>query len=215
MADISTRLAPGTPLLRRYLRGVNVSWLQACTVVSDTDRGVLVWLPIGAGFAFRTAPDGAPLRAAPVEDWGAAELVESTWAHRDALILMPHGAAHSVWWFFADGRFDGWYVNLEDRPSSSVGGGSAVVDVIDHELDLVVAADRSWEWKDEAELAAVTGLPGYWDEAKAGRIRAEGHAVIHAIEAGSFPFDGTWCDFVPDRALAALSLPDGAGAPVG
>jgi len=29
-------------------------------------------------------------------------------------------------------------------------------------------------------------------------VWAEGRRVIPMIEAGEFPFDGTWCDFRPD-----------------
>jgi hypothetical protein len=41
-------------------------------------------------------------------------LTPLTWQGYDILVLMLPGAAHSVWWFFADGAFTGWYVNLQD-----------------------------------------------------------------------------------------------------
>ncbi|MER7276615.1 hypothetical protein ABT369_19445 [Dactylosporangium sp. NPDC000244] len=70
-------------LLRRYFRGPHVSWAQAVHPVADDERGLLVWLPAGAGFACRAEPDGTPLRGAPaIEDYGAAPLHRRTWADR-------------------------------------------------------------------------------------------------------------------------------------
>jgi hypothetical protein len=199
---------PGQPLVRRYLRGEHVSWAQACRVISADGDGVLAWLPEGAGFAHRVAAGGEPVRAAPIAEFGAAELVLGQWRSTSALILMPTGAAHSVWWIFVGGAFTGWYVNLEARSpvwSTPTGFG---VDVVDHELDIVVAPDRRWQWKDEQDLATVTGLPGYWDEAGSERIRAEGIRVIRCVEAGTFPFDDTWCGFRPDGSWPLPILPD-------
>ena len=205
-------LAPGEPLSRRYRRGTSTSWLQACRVVAADAQGVLCWLPVGAGFAYRQRPDGSAVRAAPIADFGAAELRTGGWQGRSALILMPAGRAHSVWWFFTEAGFGGWYVNLEARSRFWRHEGLAGVDVIDHELDVVVAPDRSWQWKDEDDLVAVTGLSGYWDARGSVEIRAEARRVIAEAEAARFPFDGSWCDFRPDRGWPlprlAEPLPD-------
>jgi hypothetical protein len=112
-----------------------------------------------------------------------------------------------VWWFFEGSRFSGWYVNLEDRSPFWLHDGLLGVDVQDHELDLVVSPERNWQWKDEADLEAVTGQPGYWDESKSAEIRAEGLASVAAIEAAEFPFDGSWCDFSPVPSWPVPALP--------
>jgi hypothetical protein len=200
-------ISPGRPLLRRYRRGENNSWLQACRVVASQASGLFLWLPVGAGFAFRQRSDGSALRAAPIAEFGEWPLRTASWQGRSALILMPAGRAHSVWWFFDGSRFSGWYVNLEDRSGFWLHDGLLGVDVSDHELDLVVSPQRSWQWKDEADLAAVTGQPGYWDESKSAEIRAEGLAVAAAIEAAEFPFDGSWCDFQPAPSWPVPALP--------
>lgn len=198
----------GSPLLRRYRRGDAVSWLQACRVVAADPSGLFCWLPVGAGFAYRIRADGSPVRAAPLADFAAARLERGGWQARSALIWMPAGRSHSVWWFFAGSEFDSWYVNLEARSGFWRHGGRYGVDVADHELDLVVAPDRSWQWKDEAELDVVTGLPGYWDAAGSAAIRAEGRRVLSDVEAGRFPFDGSWCDFRPEPGWPVPALPD-------
>jgi Protein of unknown function (DUF402) len=200
-------IPPGETLLRRYRRGGSTSWLQACRVVAADTEGVFCWVPVGAGFAFRQRPDGSPVRAAPIADFASAQLRTGGWQGRSALILMPAGRAHSVWWFFAGGDFSGWYVNLEARSRFWHHDGWYGVDVIDHELDAVVAPDRSWQWKDEDDLAAVTGLDGYWDAEGSAEIRAEGLRVLAEVEAGRFPFDGRWCDFRPDPSWPVPRLP--------
>ncbi|MEV8513659.1 hypothetical protein [Dactylosporangium sp. NPDC051484] len=48
------------------------------------------------------------------------------------------------------------------------------------------------------------GEPGFWSPAEAGLIRAEGLRVVAAIEAGRFPFDGTWWGLRPDPAWPRL-----------
>jgi hypothetical protein len=206
-AEVRT-LQAGSPLLRRYRRGAVTSWLQACRVVAVDSSGVFCWLPVGAGFGFRQQADGSPVRAAPIKDFTAGRLRLGGWQDRSALIWMPAGRAHSVWWFFAGSEFDGWYVNLEARTGFWRHGGAFGVDVTDHELDLVVAPDRNWQWKDEAELELVTGLPGYWDADGSAGIRAEGRSVLAELAAGRFPFDGSWCDFRPDPGWPVPRLPD-------
>ncbi len=201
-------IEPGGLVLRRYRRGGATSWLQACRVVATDSRGLFCWLPVGAGFAARQRPDGSLVRAAPVEDFAAAELRAGSWQGRSVLIWMPAGRAHSVWWFFAGAEFDSWYVNLEDRSEFWRHGESYGVDLVDHELDVVVSPDRGWQFKDDAELDAVTGLPGYWDARRSAEIRAEARRCVAEVEAGRFPFDGSWCDFRPDPGWPVPRLPD-------
>jgi hypothetical protein len=190
--------------VRRYLRGPYVSWAQATHPVGEDERGLLLWLPVGADFACRVDLDGDPLRDAPgIEDYGAAPLQRRTWTDLDVLILHPPGVAHSVWWFFKNKAFHGWYVNLEARPTRR----TDAIDVVDHHLDIVVTPDREWRWKDEDTFADRTGVPGFWSEAEAKGIRAEGERVVAAIEAARFPFDGTWCDFRPDPSWPRPALP--------
>jgi predicted RNA-binding protein associated with RNAse of E/G family len=119
-------------------------------------------------------------------------------------------------WFFRDDRdrFTEWYVNLEERALRWDDGDVAGVDVVDQDLDIVVAPDRTWRWKDEDEFAERLALPEhYWVQDEAA-VRAEGRRVVKLIEAGEFPFDGTWTDFVPDPTWPVpRSLPPGWNRP--
>jgi hypothetical protein len=169
-----------------------VTRVQATTVVADDARGLVLWLPDAADFACRVDADGRPLPvASTIEAYGAAGLSTRTWQESSVLLLHPPDAAHSVWWFFANHTFTGWYVNLE----SPYRRRHDTVDIVDHHLDIVVQPDRTWRWKDEHEFIACTGRPGYWSLEEAHAIRDEAQRAVAAIEAGCFPYDGTWCQF--------------------
>jgi hypothetical protein len=127
-------------------------------------------------------------------------LHRKTWGG-DALMLHPVDAAHSVWLGFnRDGSFREWYVNLEEPVVRWQDGAVSGVDTVDQDLDVIVAPDRRWRWKDEDEFADHLGVPeAYWvDDPQA--VWAEGRRVVARAEAGRFPFDGTLTDFRPDPA---------------
>jgi hypothetical protein len=145
---------------------------------------------------------------------GDLTLTELTWRGSDMLVFMPLGEAWSVWFFFAPGAaFKEWYVNLEDPYRRWDDGGAAGVDTADHALDIRVAADGRWRWKDEEEFSAKTGHPDYWSSAHAADIRATGERLVELIEAAGFPFDGTWCDFRPGPSWPTPQRPRGWDRP--
>jgi len=189
-------------------RGRHVIWVQACRIVADDHRGLLLWLPAGAGFAHRPQPAGLGERSPrQLDRLAALPVLVETWRDHDVLLLVPPGRPYSVWWFFTGGAFDSWYVNLE-RPSERWSrDGLLGIDSFDHALDVVISPDRRWRWKDQDELTERIGLPGYWSAAEAAAIRADGANVVEAVVAGRFPFDGTWCDFQPDPAWSLPALP--------
>ena len=82
------------------------------------------------------------------------------------------------------------------------------MDTSDHALDVMVAPDRRWRFKDEDDFAERTGHPWYWTEQEASAIRAEAERVAKLVDEGGFPFDGTWCDFSPDPAWTVPALPE-------
>jgi len=53
-------------------------------------------------------------------------------------------------------------------------------------------------------------FPDHYWVSEAAPVWAEGHRVIELIEAGSFPFDGTWCQWRPDPSWTRPpAIPDG------
>jgi predicted RNA-binding protein associated with RNAse of E/G family len=201
------RFAPSDTVVRRFLHpDGRIAAAQAARVIGDDDRGLLLWLDIGSARMRRTGLDGTPTRQLPVraELAMATMLSPATWGPYRSLVLIPPGGAHSVSWSWtADGTFHGWYVNLESAAGRWPGG----VDVQDRALDLRIAPDRSWQWKDEDEFADRAGDPLFFDADTAAAIRAEGGRVAGAAERAVFPFDGTWCDFRPDPGWSPAALP--------
>lgn len=197
--------APGQIIQRRYVRDDRYTWVQPMRVVADDDGGLLLWHPVGSDWARLVDADGNTQHELPVDRMRDPRLKPMTWEGYDILVLMPPDAAYSVWWFFSDGLFVGWYVNLEDPYVRRPDG----VDSVDLVLDIRVLPDRSWSWKDEDEFAELTGHPLYFDASKAAAVRAEGESVVRLVEAGAFPFDGTYADFRPDPSWSALRLPEG------
>jgi hypothetical protein len=195
------RFAPGRLILHRNVRRGRIGWVRPARVVSDDDRGLLLWIARGTPVAHEVADDGRGMRAMPFAEWltRSYRLDIASWQGPPLLKFLPAGAAHSVWWFRdAADRFANWYVNLEEHGVRWDDGATAGVDVVDQDLDIVVEPDRSWCWKDEEEFVERLAFPDdYWvaDEAA---VRAEGQRVVRLVEAGEFPFDGTWRDFVPD-----------------
>ena len=208
---------PGQLILHRNVRHGRIGWVRPARVVSDDERGLLLWLARGSAVVNEVAADGRGMRAMPFAEWVGTgyRLVVGSWQGPGVLKLLPPGAYHSVWWFRDDsGTFTNWYVNLEEPGVRWDDGEVAGVDIVDQDLDIVVRPDLSWEWKDEGEFTERLAFPDdYWvtDE---DAVRAEGERVVKRIEAGQFPFDGTWTDFVPDAAWTVPTvLPDGWNRP--
>ncbi|WP_199511966.1 DUF402 domain-containing protein [Nucisporomicrobium flavum] len=209
--------APGRTVLYRNVDGPRLASVRPCRVISDDERGLLLWLARGSAVVVEVATDGRGIRDMPFEEWIGLSyrVVPATWQGPSLLKFIPRDADHSVWFFRDDeDRFKNWYVNLEERALRWDDGHLAGVDVIDQDLDIVVRPDRTWEWKDEDEFAERLAFPAhYWvhDEAA---VRAEGLRVIKLIEAGEFPFDGTWTDFRPDPSWPVPTVvPEGWDRP--
>jgi uncharacterized protein DUF402 len=192
-------------ILRRYFRATHYSFIKPMRVISDDDAGLLLWMPAGSEFAVLIDADGKTPHDLTRDEMREPRLVRQTWRDNDILVLMPPGAEHSIWWFFHQGTFIGWYVNLETQHPRDADG----VDITDLVLDVWIEPDRTWEWKDEDEMATRVGHPLYFDSATAAAVRAEGERVIKLAEAGAYPFDGTHVDFRPDPAWPVLTLPPG------
>ncbi|AEV85280.1 hypothetical protein ACWT_4260 [Actinoplanes sp. SE50] len=200
------RFEPGQVIIRRYRRGPWRTWAQPMRVIRDDDAGLLLWAPEGGDFARLVDVDGRTTRDVSPDLMQDPRLARHTWRGNDVLILMPPGAGYSVWWFFVAGGFTGWYINLE-KPAVRQEDGVETTDLV---LDIVADPARNWEWKDTDEFAELTGHPLYFDSAEAAVIEAEAARLITLLEAGDFPFDGTFTGFRPDPAWDPPRLTDAA-----
>jgi len=201
------RFAPGEVLVRRCWRGGKITFLMLTRVAADDDQGLRLWLPAGYPYWRSSGADG---------------LTREVWTGSDVLLWHPEGSAdplggrstgYSVWWFWREGNFDGWHVNLEEPYQRWADRGSAGIDTADHALDLKVATDGRWRWNEEDEFRARTGHPMYWTSEHAERIRATGERLGRLAEQRAFPFDGTWNGYRPDAGWTVPALPPGADRP--
>ena len=159
----------------------------------------------------RIVPPGRPMDGASRATRLASCLELGDWVFEDAewdvstLVLMRPGDWHALWvsWL-DDGRHFGWYVNLQ-RPFRRTALGYETMDLA---LDVVVAPDRTWRWKDEDELALFVEH-GVFDPALAERVRDEGLRVAGRAERNDPPFDEPWPAWQPDPAWPRPQLPRG------
>jgi hypothetical protein len=210
------RFAAGRPVLHRNFQHEKLSWVRLMRVVSDDERGLLLWIcPGSPSYKLRTADDRT-MRSMPFAEWVSREtrLTREKWEGPGVLQLVPDHAAHSVYWVWDDnGAFGGWYVNLEEPGVRWDDGTAAGIDIVDQDLDICVEPNRSWLWKDEHEMAERIRFPEHYWVIDPDAVKAEGERLIPLIEAGKFPFDGSYCDFRPDPAWAPPELPDGWDRP--
>jgi hypothetical protein len=211
--------APGTPALRRhYMRGHDLSRVWAGHVAADDEQGLWLYFATGSPWRNVGAADGRTFREVPFTDWGRVEhrLYDGHW-NGDVLMLHPPDAPYSVWFFYTgpNDEFTSWYVNLE-RPGVRWRNDDGLVglDTVDYDLDIVVAPDRTWRWKDEDEFLDHLAVPeNYWCDDEAA-VRASGADVVKLIEAGAFPFDGSNVDFRPDPGwVVPTAIPAGWDRP--
>ena len=145
---------------------------------SRTSEGTRFLFPPGGWLFRRRAPLGAPRGMD-----GPRVLIE----------YRP-GAAHTIWHFWEgnERRFAGWYVNMQ-APYRRDGH---TYQSQDHELDIWVASDGSWKWKDEEDLEGWVSR-GRFTEDEVREIRAEGERVL-----AEWPFPTRWEDWTPDTSWA-------------
>ena len=189
---MAPRFRPGDPALFRFIWPGKVFWALPGTTVEETADRVALWI----------APE-SPFKRPPVIPVPVPRVAALDWTHSDerwlgggVLMLHERGAAHSIWprWD-EDGDFGGWYVNLEEPWQESPFG----FDTTDHALDVVVAPDRSWHWKDEDDLAEAVDV-GLFSRAQADAIRTEGErASSHESKRARGPSTRTGAAGVPTR----------------
>lgn len=188
------RWEPGDPIVRRDVwRGTpKVAW--AGTVVADTDALLAVYMPEGSPMAFNPDFFGAP------HPWSGRD----TWHGHGVLQLQRPHEMHAVWVFWRGPQrdFAGWYVNIQEPFRWTSFG----IDTQDLELDIVIAPDGSWEFKDDENLEPWIER-GRWTAAEVVEIRAEGARIASELEAGRRWWSDDWAAWEPDPDEIVPELP--------
>jgi uncharacterized protein DUF402 len=198
----------GETVLWRYTRPRHPSEsVRPVRVVRDDADGLVAWLAPATPLLRPVLADGRDLRAVPlaerfdVDRHGRANRLDR-WHGRGILKVAPAGVPWSVWLFWGEAGFSGWYVNLEAVHQR----GDHEVVTQDHVLDVEVQADRTISRKDEDELA-VAVANGRFTAAEARQIEADADAVETVVREWGPPFCDGWERWAPDPAWPAPSLP--------
>jgi len=197
----------GEPVLIRFRRSGPVGYAILARVVVDCPDYSALFVTPGTPTKTRVFADGSPIpREYPYEDLVKLphHIGDGMWKRNHALFILPAGAAHDVrlYWSEDDWTFAGWYVNLQN-PVKRVPTG---FDTADHVLDIDVAPNLGWQWKDEDEFAIAQKI-GRFSPSEAADIRAEGDRVIADIEAQRWPFDGSLTDWRPESMWTIPTVP--------
>jgi hypothetical protein len=162
-------LQPGEPVVFREVWR-DAAWSTwALTVVADGDGRTMLYRPIGAPGMVPVNENG-PFRRSETGEW----FEPRSWQQRHALAIHDWGEPFSIWCMWDEHwRHECWYVNLEVPWSRAPGA----IETMDHELDIIVRPDRSWEWKDEDRLAELVAAGAHSTE-EAARFRETGERVV-------------------------------------
>ncbi len=138
------------------------------------------------------------------------QLEKYTWQTNRFLILLKPDDFYAtiLIWEHASQLFRGYYINFQLPYRRSACG----FDTFDLELDLVIAPDFTWDWKDVADyqrgIESGILLPDWVrgiDEDKA--------RVFTQLAQRGDPFDGRWLNWQPDPAWEPARLPAGWDLP--
>lgn len=133
-----TRFAAGSTIARREVLHGRPWLVVPMRVVADSADLLALHVAEGTPLEFPRHPFGP-------HPWSHID----RWRDTDVLQLQRPGDGYSVWGLYRAGRRDGWYVNFQ-RPFVRRPSG---VDTLDHGVDIVVAADGTWSWKDRDDVA--------------------------------------------------------------
>lgn len=191
---------PGRAIALRDVWRGRIWTARAATVVADVGDQILLFIPAGTLW-MAPMSRGRRLKIPQV----AFELVERELAEAHILSFGWPGTRYAVLLLFRpDWTPVTWYVNLEEPLRRTEVG----FDTLDRQLDVLVAFNGSWRWKDEDELAEAIagGVTRAQDEAL---LRAEGERAVARLVDREPPFDRDWTGWRPDPAWSAPRLPPG------
>ena len=170
------------------------------TVVDDTPKRISVYIAPGTQFMRLNCTRDEYLRVIASRKW---DLVEDTWRDLHMLWTSVPGQACSVWTIWDEKwQHQGWKVNPEAAwKRTSIG-----FDTTDHALDVAIAPDFSWTWKDEDEFAEAIRL-GLLTQNEATAVRDEAEKVLDRLLTTGRIEAERQAAWRPDSTWSVPSLP--------
>lgn len=188
-------------------------WLaHAAIVVKDEPEETCLLLLPGSHCAYPEGywrwkhgdfSQGTRWQEARCQDWTHRQFVWQT--NRMLMILEPEKYyACCLFWDHVSDQFRNYYINFQLPYQRSHCG----FDTFDLELDLVVDADFTWQWKDRPAYEAGIqdgSIQASWAQA-IGQAQTE---IFDRLKTRGYPFDGSWLSWRHDSSWTAPCLPDG------
>ncbi len=185
-------------------------YVQSVIVVKDTPEEVALYLMPGAECA---APPGyIHQKHGDHSDWqrwddmlgNAWTLEKFTWHTSRFLILLEPQKFYATFyiWEHLSGAFQCYYINFQLPFTRSLLG----FETFDLELDLLIAPDYRWKWKDvtEYQLGIEKGvLRPEWIQ----NIEQAKPEVFSRLEQRRYPLNGAWLHWQPNPHWVAPRLP--------
>ena len=197
----------GEVVTLRWLRHEPADLVAPVRVVEHDSSRTILYLACGSPIKVHADADGNPLpRSMPLIDRERriASLRDTEWTHTHVLMVHEPHRLGAVWLFYGeDWTFRNYYVNLQAPLEPS----SAGFDTEDFLLDIVIAPDLSFRWKDEDEFAIAIEHE-LISPVLLHAVRAEGRRFIDEAQARQFPFAQGLETWRPDPAWGVPDLPD-------
>lgn len=159
------------------------------TIVEDLPDHTIAFITAGTPISATRLVDGKPIpRDIPYRE--IADLPRSlqkvTWVKTNVLFIWKPEWHWDVrlYWDEDSGEFTGWYMNIQD-PVRRVEGGYASTD---HFLDIVIAPNRQWHFKDRAELEDAVEI-GMYSLAESESIHTWADEALELVRNCSWPFN--------------------------
>ena len=187
----------GEAVVRREI--VNgAPWLGwMVTVVEDSPGLLATYSPEGSPFHF---PDGDWPTPDGVHPWSKY----AGWVGSGALMLQRPGDPYAIWHFWdgPDHTFRGWYLNFEAPFERTEIG----FDTLDYELDIEIASDGTWQFKD-VDLLWQRHDEGRFTLLEVRRILELGRAIGDMLDSGNVWWGEDWIDWRPDPRWSVPEIP--------
>jgi predicted RNA-binding protein associated with RNAse of E/G family len=202
MAELIARSRGEVAALRYLTTDGRIEMCWPSRVVEDSPTLLALFVPAGTKYKAgpkRTAAEKLSMQRVllPPDEY--------VW-RADMLRLMFPGRQHSVWLFWANDthsrRFSSYFVNMEEPFRRTAVG----FDTQDHTLDINVAPDLTWKWRDTESLDEHV-KHGFYTDSLASEVWNEARRAIGEIERGEHACLKGWCDWLPDPGWTIPEIP--------
>ena len=190
----------------RWMHEGHVESAHPVYLLADTAETITTFEPGGSIAMHSSRPKGGPRGRNLLPGTPHTGFEPGTWTGEGVLRVHRSGQPWSTWRWLSAGRTwsEYWYVNLEEPWLRTQSG----FDTEDWILDVLIAGDLSWRYKDEDELAWATAS-GRFDEGMIERIWSAAHESIAVLEAREWPFGADWDAWLPPERRSVPALQSG------